>query len=278
MQKFIICYIFINIFVFSDIFKQYMNLKILSTICCATVLFASCSNVYEPALYHQDIAYMPKPASFDSVKSASYVSAGVNAYNAYNVNDLLVSGQVNLSRGYVFNNFNLAYGAFGVFGNYDNGTIAKGQPNYFSDKFFGAVGGRFSANAYTNLGRTDFRFIGFEAAYSHEFGSYANFRQYLNTQPNYFVDPRTELFTIGLTTEVIFHSRKNINFEQGFRGFFGTTLGHNELDDTFYTDQTATDKLFRTFFPKVTYFIKYKNYFGTIDGGTDFFIRFGLKF
>jgi hypothetical protein len=255
-----------------------MHLKPLLFLCCAALFFSSCSKVYSPALYHQDIAYQPKPASFDSVKSASYVSAGINTYTANNLNDLLVSSQVNLSRGYVFNNFNLAYGAFGVFGDYSNGTIAKGDPNYFSDKFFGAVGGRMSMNMFVNSGRTDFRFIGFEAAYSHEFGSFANFRQSVKSDPGYYVDPRTDLLTIGLSTEVLFHNVKDSGFQHGIRGFFGTTLGHNDLDDNYYTTNTSESKFFRNFFPKASYFIKFKNYFGTFEAGENIFVRFGLKF
>jgi hypothetical protein len=221
---------------------------------------------------------MPKPTSFDSVKSANYISAGINLYSNSQQTDFITSGQVNLSRGHVFNNVNLAYGAFGVLGDYENGNIQKGQPNYFSDRVFGAVGGRFSANLFVNSSRIDFRYLGIEAAYSHEFGSYATLRQYYNTQPGFYVDPRTDLFTIGLTTEVIFHNRNNINFVHGFRGFLGTTLGHNQLDDTYYTTETSSTRLFRNIFPKVTYFINYKKYFATIDGGTSFFLRFGVKF
>src|ERR1700761_5690814 len=91
----------------------------------AAILFSSCSKDYAPALYHQDIAYQPKPASFDSVKSATYASGGINMYTNPNVSDMLVSGQFNLSRGYVFNGFNVAYGAFGVLGDYENSTIQK---------------------------------------------------------------------------------------------------------------------------------------------------------
>lgn len=221
---------------------------------------------------------MPKPASFDSVKVANYISGGLNAYSNTNVNDFAFSGQLNLSRGYVFSNFNVAYGAFGVFGDYQSDQADKTSPHYFTDKYFEAVGGRFSANAFVNSGRIDFRFIGVEMAYSHEFGTYASYRQYLNTQPGTFVDPRTDLFTIGLTTEVIFHNRNNSDIENGFRGFLGTTLGHDELDDTYFADETTTGKMIRHIFPKITYFLKVKNFIGSIDGGTDFFIRFGYKF
>ncbi|MDB4923982.1 hypothetical protein [Mucilaginibacter sp.] len=254
-----------------------MKFKILITISCLFLLSA-CTHVYSPALYHQDIAYQPKPASFDTEKAASYISAGLNTYTNTNLNDAVVSGQLNLSRGYVFDNFNIAYGAFGVLGDYQNGSSDQSKANYFNDKFFGAVGGRASINAYVHSDRADFRFIGLEAAYSHEFGDYATYRQMLQNQGGYYVDPRTDLFTIGLTTEVIFHNQNNNDFEHGIRGFLGTTVGHNNLNDTYYKDETATTRMFRSLFPKASYFIKYKDYFGTIEAGNAIFLRVGYKF
>ena|GEM_PF-5620422 len=62
------------------------------------------------------------------------------------------------------------------------------------------------------------------------------------------------------------------------RGFLGTTVGHNELNNTFYTNPNTTNRMFRNIFPKVSYFITFKNYFGTIEAGENFFIRFGYKF
>jgi len=255
-----------------------MYSKIVLAVCIATVILTSCSKVYTPALYHQDIAYQPKPASFDTAKSATYLSGGINFYSNPNLADLVISSQFNLSRGYVFDHFNLAYGAFGVLGDYENGAINTGQPNYFSDKFFGAVGGRASVNAYVNSGRIDFRYIGMEVAYSHEFGDYANFRNAVNGQPDFFADTRTDLFSIGLTTEVIFHNVDNVGFQHGIRGFLGTTLGYNQLDDTYYVNETSSARLFRNIFPKASYFIKFKHYFGTFEVGSNIFLRFGLRF
>ena len=255
-----------------------MKLKYIFLLFCVVMIFTSCSHVYTPALYHQDIVYQPKPTSFDTAKSLTYVSAGVNGYTNTNYDDLLVSGQFNLSRGYVFDGFNIAYGGFAVFGDYQNGSSDKTAPNYFSDKFFGAVGGRFSINAFTTSGRTDIRFIGMEMAYSHEFGDYASFRKSVNGLEGYYVDPRTDLFSIGLTTEVIFHNRNDATFQHGIRGFLGTTVGHSNLDDTYYANDDATTKMFHKIFPKVSYFITFKNYFGTFEAGSNIFLRFGYKF
>jgi len=258
-----------------------MNRKTLLTLLSGCLLLCACSHIYEPALYQQDIAYQPKPASFDTVKTANYISAGYNANTNSLYNDFLQSGQLNLSRGYVFNNFNLAYGAFGVLGNYQN-QGSRGEAANFKNKFFGAYGGRASADVFVNSGRVDFRIIGVEMAYSHEFGSYARFRQFLNTQPGYYVDARTDLFSAGLTTEVIFHNVNNIGFQHGIRLFLGTTFGHNELDDTFYSNESTQNRTFYNIFPKASYFMKIKNFFIIVEkgkaGSTFVFVRLGYKF
>jgi hypothetical protein len=263
-----------------------MNFKALIPFCCLAVVFVSCSHVYEPALYHQDIAYQPKPMSIDSAKSATYISVGLNNYTNSNSNDFLESLQINVSRGYVFKHFNLAYGAFGVAGDYQNSAIDAGKPNYFTDKFFGAFGARASANAFVTTATTDFRYIGVEMAYSHEFGSYSDFRQYLNTQPGYYVDTRNDLFTVGLSTEVIYRSTGKHHVVHGFRGFFGTTLGYNNLNSEYYNNPNVTKNItpiltlspIGNFFPKFSYFIKIKSFFGTAEIGNDFFLRFGYCF
>jgi len=258
-----------------------MNLKQLLLLCSATILFASCSHIYEPALFHQDIVYQPKPTSFDTVKVANYISGGFNANANSNFNDFLVSGQLNLSRAYVFNNFNLSYGAFGTVGQYDSDQSNKNAANYFTYKYFEALGGRFSANAFITSGRADIRFIGIEVAYSHEYGTYADYRKYLNAQSGYLVDPRTNLLTLGLTSEVIFHNVNNKGFQNGIRVFLGGTLGHINLYDNpnvpvnIFGGITAANF---NIFAKASYFIKVKNYIGTVEIGNGLFLRFGYKF
>lgn len=255
-----------------------MRLKLLLFLCGGMMLLNACSNhTYTPALYHQDIAYQPKPASFDSLKTANYISGGMNYYTDQTWSDLLISGQLNYSRGHVFKNANLAYGVFGVAGDYERGD-AGSPPNNFKDKFFGAVGARMSANLFTPYERMDFRYLGFEMAYSHEFGSYSNFRNYIKTQPGYRADTRTDLVTLGLTTEIIFHNQNNVQIEHGIRGFLGGTFGPNPLNNTDYISQDLTPTFFRTIFPKVSYFINVKSFFGVAEIGSAIFVRAGYKF
>lgn len=239
---------------------------------------SSCSKIYTPVLYHQDIAYMPKPASFDSVSTRVYASVGGAVRTDTYFEDMIYSGQADLSVGHTFKNFNLAYGAFGELGDYKNSNQDHDNPNYFSDRTYGAIGGRFSANLYKKIDRVDFRYIGVEAAYSHEFGDFTTFKKNLQPESNYYVDQRINLFTMGLTTEVVFHPANNIKLQHGFRVFLGVTLGHNELNSTIHSNDSNEDRLGRELFPKISYFINYKHCFGIVDAGNGFMGRFGYRF
>ena len=115
-------------------------------------------------------------------------------------------------------------------------------------------------------------------AYSHEFGSYADFRQSIKSSSDYYDDPRTDLFTVGLISEVLFHNVGNTDFENGIRLFSGTTLGHDDLSNNYYTSSTYIDRLTHYVFPKVTYFLKIKQVFGSVEAGSQFMLRFGYTF
>jgi len=77
---------------------------------------------------------------------------------------------------------------------------------------------------------------------------------------------------------VIFHNRDDSSFQHGIRGYLGSTLGYNELNDTYYKDDNETTRMFRNLYPKAAYFIKFKDYFGTIEAGSGVILRFGYKF
>ncbi|MGN6639220.1 MAG: hypothetical protein ACTHJ8_09940 [Mucilaginibacter sp.] len=257
--------------------KTFIWLFLLS---CIATIFNSCSNhVYAPALFQQDIAYQPKPTSFDTAKTANYFSAGLDYYTDPTWQNMLVSAQFNLSRGHVFHNVNLAYGVFGVLGDYDKGSSSSDLPaEKFTDKFFGAVGARASANLFTTYDRMDFRYLGVEAAYSDEFGDYANFRKSVSNQPAYHIDPRTQLVTVGLTSEVIFHNEHNINIQNGIRFFIGRTLGDNSFNQQYLGHNDIEPQFFNTFFPKMSYYLKVKNFIATVEAGKQIFIRAGVSF
>jgi len=201
--------------------------------------------------------------------------------------DFEQAGEINFSRGYIFKHVNLAFGGFGMLGDYENSAIDPGQPNYFNTKYFGALGGRVSANLFFNSEseRSEYRYLGIEAAYSHEFGNYATFRQSIANEPGYYVDPRTDLFTAGLTTEILVSSQNKM-IQQSFRLFFGSTFGYNSLYDSYYNNKNVSTNTFPQLlnlgfinvYPKASYYIKFKDYFGTAEIGGGIFLRFGRIF
>lgn len=252
-----------------------MKLPLFFCLLGVAITISSCNeHVYAPAMHHADIAYLPKPVVSDTAKSSTYISGGLVQDFSPNYSDDLVSGQLNLSRGHAFHHFNLAYGAFGSFGSYNNSELQPNDPYYFKNKFFGAVGGRLSGNAVISTRKIDFRIIGFEAAYSHEFGDYLSFRRAVTNMPKFYTDTRTDLFTLGATTEMIFKSRSQEN-QFGFRFFWGGTFGDNG-----YRNKNS-DYLYRVDSPGVVtaaYFMQIKNYMLIAEGGYYWQLRLGYRF
>jgi len=80
------------------------------------------------------------------------------------------------------------------------------DPDFFRKKYFGDFGAHLSANLFATSGRADIRYLGLEVAYSHEFGRFAQFRKMVLQDNTYAVDPRQDLFSLGLTSEIIFNS------------------------------------------------------------------------
>src|ERR1700761_3241845 len=172
---------------------------------CTALIFSSCNvidktpltNQYGSALYQNDIAYMPKPLSSDSSHHASYVSAALfesNGADPTNSNDEITRGELTFGQGFTLPNFNAAYSVFGTFGSYSDMTNGGANDRfYFNNKSFGAYGGRFSVNTFISSGNVDIRFIGFEMAYSHEFGQYASYRKSVTDSAYFYTNPRTTL-------------------------------------------------------------------------------------
>ncbi len=242
---------------------------------------SSCTDrVYGPAMRLADIVYMPKPIAADTARSANYISAGLTVGGGSHYSDDLTSGQLNFSRANSLRHLNIAYGAFGAFGNYHNNELTSTAPHYFTDKFYGAAGGRVSANYYFSHKHFDFRVIGFEAAYSHEFGSYANFRKALNGQPGYYVDPRVDVFSAGATSEIIFHSKPY--YQYGLRLFVGGVAGNtNNLYNQaphYHIDLNIHDLQNGPVFINLAYFMQLKSFFTIVEISTYAQVRVGYRF
>lgn len=235
------------------------NLKPICLHCGVALLLSSCfvnkpvTSINGPAFYNSDITYQPKPLWKDTVHHATYVSASIVNAQGANENDALTAGELNLGMAYTIKNFNFAYGVFGTAGTFKNSTIPQDQPYYFSNKFVGVAGGRASINYYITSGHVDIRIIGIEAAYSNEFGDYANYRKLVAGVPDFYTSTRTDLLTIGLSTEVIWYGR-DLNWQYGFRFFVGkTNVDYPRNPNDSYVLPSIT--------PALAYFMQIRRYF-----------------
>ncbi len=249
----------------------------MNRICCTGVLLfclllCACSQrIYVPPLLNNDISYQFKPMSSDSAKKSSYISGTlILGYAAAGIDDRLTIGQLNYSRALTFKNFNIAYGAYGFGGAYDNNTYITSNSYYFSSKSFLGLGARFSANYFTTSGNTDERFIGVEISYSKEFGDFLGYRRTIKNQPDFKSDDQSNLFTMGLTNEIITHNSNHSSLQYGARIFYGHTFNPTDLNN--YNLFGVINSIY------ISYFAKFGNFCGVIDIGPSSQFTLGYKF
>jgi hypothetical protein len=235
------------------------KLKTVFALCGLGCFLSSCyvskpvTSVNGPSFYNSDITYQPKPLSADSVHHANYVSASIVNGQGANENDVLTAGEINLGRAYTTKHFNFSGGVFGAAGSFSNATIPSGQPYYFNNKFTGMAGARASINYYITSGHVDIRVIGIEAAYSNEFGDYADYRKLVAGVPTFYTSTRTDLLTIGGSTEVTWYGR-DPSWQYGFRLFVGkTNIDYPKNPNDNYALPSVTGAL--------AYFMQIKRYF-----------------
>jgi hypothetical protein len=253
------------------------NFTPMGMLCGITFVLSSCvvnkavTSYNGPAFYNSDITYQPKPISADTVHHATYVSASIVNGQGANANDALTAGELNLGMGYTVKHFNFAYGVFGAAGSFSNATVPTNQPYYFNNKFAGTVGGRGSINYYITFGHVDIRVIGIEAAYSNEFGAYANYRKEVAGQPNFYTSTRTDLLTIGGSTEVIWYGR-DPSWQYGLRLFMGSTNVNFPRNSDSYDALPSINAA-------LAYFMQIKHYFmiGELTGAGGHF-SLGYRF
>lgn len=190
--------------------------------------FGCSKHYYSPALYKNDIAYQFKPMSSDSLKSANYLTATIYT-GIGDTKDNMTYGRLSFNRSNTYKNFNIAYGGYGVFGDYKNYDLNDIDAGYFKNKYLSALGLRFSADTYYTEGNADIREIGIELAYSKEFGQYKEFRASGKDQPYIYTDARTSVLTAGVTNEIIWHNKNNRSTQYGYRFYLGTVIGNHDF-------------------------------------------------
>lgn len=240
------------------------------------LLFTGCSSsryYYDPALFNSGVGYQPKPISFDSVKSSNYISVGSGSITKTEYESTLF--QFDYNKGYTFKNINLSYGAFGLAGSVKNTRVPAENAFYYKRKSFAALGAKTVINTFFTSGRTDFRIVGLELAYSKEFGKYADYRRMVLVDPDFYSIINTGLFTGGLSSEVIWHHKKTVNTQFGIRLYIGRTFGNyyyiNSQENYNMNDLYQINA-------SLNFFFQLKRFNAVLENGTASYLKVGYRF
>jgi hypothetical protein len=204
----------------------------------------------------------------DSIHSKINVSGGISGSSDYDSEASITLGILNITHGHTYKHLNFSYGLMGYYGQSSNNhidrTITNNKQNYLAkfSKNVGGIGLQTSIGYHftSDRGNTDYRLINFENSLTREFGQYASFRSNLygdQTYQNLLVSKLQTVWTTGLSSEIIFHHRRNVNIRHGFKLFMGFSPMLSESFD----HQVKGDhyRVNRSNF-QLTYFLKYQKF------------------
>ncbi|TKC64033.1 hypothetical protein FBD94_06750 [Pedobacter hiemivivus] len=219
---------------------------------CVALGFSSCSRSYlSPAISGNNMGYMARPMADDDKPAQTYITGSfIGSASPENAISFAM-GMLNLHRGHTYKSFNFAYGIFGYLGEASHKIAEISDPddrkNYIPsfNKNISGIGLKTSIGyqVLSSTGNTNFRVINWENSISREMGSYADFRKEKYGAGNYtnsYISNKIDVWTTGLSSEIIFHGSRNKNIQHSFRVFIGGTPGlTNSFDRTITTPSIA---------------------------------------
>lgn len=194
------------------------------------LIFLSCiscgvDRVYTSGSYGDLKSHTAKPEYKGEKEKAIYVSAAYatgkhsQLNNSENFSDTKSIFSANIHKSVTGKYYNYYYGVGGAFGNYtftqglEENIEAGEQKNFFN------INSKAGINYTWTREKFDFRFIGLEVAYHHEFGSY---QDKLKTLENAYEDDlsilifqEASMFSWNLYSEVVYKINKNNAVEFG---------------------------------------------------------------
>lgn len=226
-----------------------MKRQILPLLLFPVLSLYSCSRSYlSPAISGNNISYMAKPMADSEKRSKTYITGTFAGSSSPGNAVSFGTGILNIHRAHTYESFNFAYGAFGYLGQAQHNiqeVTTNENKNYLPsfDKNVSGLGLKTSIGyqVLSSNGNVNFRVINWENAFSREMGSYADFRKLQHGTGNYtdsYISDKVNIWTTGLSSELIFHGRKNKEIQHAFRLFLGTTPG---LAKSFDRDRDAYD-------------------------------------
>lgn len=253
------------------------------------ILFSSCTRYITPPITGQNnIGYIPRPFYKDLTASKIYISGGYETAQSRDGHLAFYMGNFNINRGHAIKNFNFGYGVFASFGkavfkdtsNNRNFPNEPSLPNF--NKNLNNIGLRTTIGYHkiSDNGKTNFRFINWENAFSIENGDYADYRAEIyktdvSGAPNsIYVTNQQRFFTTGLSTEILKKDGFGVkDLETSLRFFLGYTTNMRNK----YVNITSRNSTINSSGGCVvaSYFIKYKGIFTSLELGTD--VNIGAK-
>ncbi|MES2652649.1 MAG: hypothetical protein V4663_12975 [Bacteroidota bacterium] len=232
-----------------------------------SLILSACNtpSYFLPAAVGNDIAYMAKPMHSDSVKAKNHISASYADLSLPYGTGELNMGFLNFHRSHTTKNLNIAYGAFGFAGKtYLDHTYNTKTTRDFKGKTFLGGGLRSSISFYDVSGSTEFRMLGWENALSFENGSYSDFRKAVKSANSVdtISSTLTTIYTTGISSEIIFHAKRNLSNQFGFRLFYGFSPG---LRKSLMNDLKVREHNGAAF--DFSFYFKTRNIFGVYSTG-----------
>jgi hypothetical protein len=189
-----------------------------------------------PAVVGNDVPYKIRPMVADSVKSKINISAGIAGQGNIDDEGVATLGFVSVNRGHTFQHINFSYGLLGFYGTKENAitetTDVNDDDTYRSlphfNKSTSGLGLHASIGYHvtSSRGNTDYRVINWENSVTREFGDYLDYRKQLFGDLTYkrlLVSRNEILWTTGISSEIIFHHKRDKDFKHAFKLFFGTS-------------------------------------------------------
>lgn len=195
--------------------SPFLNLRILGMAALTGLMIGlqGCANHYGPPMFGKQNTYMTKPR-FDSgeVNTQRYGGLELASSTGYNSLENTYSLMPSYHQAHAFAFFDVAYGAFGYIGRYKVNNI----PEENGGKLFTGLGARASANFNLRFDDFNWRIIGFEGAYSREFGAYrqmrADFNQGSSGDSLFMYHTQGHSASFGFFTEFLFRSDSDVDF------------------------------------------------------------------
>ncbi len=190
---------------------------------------SSCTRYLFPATAGQDVVYQPKPMVADSVRSKFNITGGLAGTDGIHDEGDVTLGYLSLTQAHTFKSINFSYGVLGYFGKATKTYVPENPKEGDLPPFNKSTAGlgihtSIGYHITSDRGNTDYRIINWENALTREFGEYLDFRNQLYGNLTYkrlMVSRNKLLWTTGLSTEIIFHHRKDKNIKHAFKLFIG---------------------------------------------------------